>query len=95
MTMTESQDTRTPRRRTLSEAWPFGVLAIVTLIVLSSLTALGALAFNSWHQRDWDSVAVLALSAATVGAIPVPTFLVLRQLTKTPHQDDDHRSRTQ
>ena len=90
--MTEAQRTGKPRSRTFTEAWPFGVLAIVVFVVLMSLTALGALAFNAWQEKDWDSMAILSLSAATVAAIPVPTFLVLKQLTKTPDSEKNQRS---
>ena len=93
--MTDGQRTQKPRPRTFTEAWPFGVLAIVVFVVLMSLTALGPLAFNAWQQNDWDSMAVLSLSAATVAAIPVPTFLVLKQLTRTTDTDNNHRSNAQ
>ena len=52
----------------------------MTSVALSCLAALGATAFLAWKDGNWDGIAILAISAVAVAAIPVGTIMVLHHL---------------
>ena len=80
-------------------AWFYLVISTVTSVALSCLAALGATAFRAWKDGNWDGIAILAISAVAVAAIPAGTFMVLHQLHngggKRKEEEDSREEGTQ
>jgi hypothetical protein len=60
--------------------WFYLVISTVTPVSLACLAALGRAAFLAWKDGNWDGIAILAISAVAVAAIPVATIMVLHHL---------------
>ena len=80
-------------QKTVRGAWFYLVISTVTSVALACLAALGATAFLTWKEANWDGIAILAIAAVAVTAILVGTFVVLHQLNNGGERKEEEGSR--